>query len=143
MKYIMNKYTFEEIAIGQTESFKAKITEEMMDSFLKTTGDSNPMHLDSEFASENGYRDRIVYGMLTASFLSTLAGVYLPGKYCIIYGVDLIFHKPVYVGDELTICGQVIEKEDSIHKRINVKAIIKNADGVTVTRAKLLLGLTK
>lgn len=139
----MNEYTFEELEIGHTESFKVVVTEDMMNSFLQTTGDINPMHLDDNYAKNENYKERIVYGMLTAAFLSTLAGVYLPGKYCVIYGVDLLFQNPVYIGDELTITGKVTEKEKSIHNRITLQAIIKNAEGKTVTRSRMLLGVNK
>ncbi|MBQ9091319.1 MAG: hypothetical protein IJY52_03500, partial [Anaerotignum sp.] len=49
--------------------------------FLAITGDINPLHNDQEFAQKQGHPDKVAFGMLTASFLSTLAGVYLPGRY--------------------------------------------------------------
>ena len=101
----MNEYTYEEIQIGQKESFKVTVTEEMLSSFKNITGDVNPLHNDEEYALEKGYPGRVSYGMLTASFLSTLAGVYLPGKYSLIHEVKLKFAKPVFIGDELTIEG--------------------------------------
>lgn len=76
----MNEYTYEQIEIGTKESFEVSVTEEMLESFKKITGDINPLHNDAEYARSMKYEDRVVYGMLTASFLSTLAGVYLPGK---------------------------------------------------------------
>ena len=76
----MNAYVFEEIAVGLTEGFEVTVTEEMFDRFLDITGDVNPLHNDAAFAQKKGHPARVAFGMLTASFLSTLAGVYLPGK---------------------------------------------------------------
>ncbi|ANV97313.1 dehydratase [Helicobacter enhydrae] len=120
----MNAYAFDEIHIGHTESFEICITKEKMDSFLRITGDINPMHLDSQYAKKSGFESRIVYGMLSASFLSTFAGVYLPGKFCLLHEVALKFSNPVYVGDTLKITGRVSEKQEA-YQQITIKMIIE------------------
>ena len=137
----MNEYTYDEIEVGMKESFSVLINEEMVSNFTKYTGDINPMHIDKEYAVSKGYDSKIVYGMLTASFYSTLAGVYLPGKNCLFYQCDTLFNNPVYEGDTLLVSGQVIDKSDATLKKITVKAIIKNQKGKTVSRAKLVLGV--
>ena len=75
----MNEYKFKDIKIGLEEKFEVNLTEEMVKAFCNITGDINPLHNDLDFAKSKGYNEKVVYGMLTASFLSTLAGVYLPG----------------------------------------------------------------
>lgn len=40
----MNEYTYEQIEVGQKESFEVVITEEMMEHFKAITGDINPLH---------------------------------------------------------------------------------------------------
>jgi len=92
----MNEYTLESISINQKEEFTVKITASMLDMFREITGDENPMHTDDTYAKKQGYESRIAYGMLTASFYSTLVGVYLPGKYCIFQECKISFNKPVY-----------------------------------------------
>ena len=109
----MNRYTFDEIRVGQKESFEAKITEEMLETFGIITGDINPLHTDEGYAREHGYRSRVAYGMLTASFLSTMAGVYLPGENSLIQSVEVKFVKPVFPGEEITFTGKVSEVNDT------------------------------
>ncbi|MCF0142117.1 MAG: MaoC family dehydratase N-terminal domain-containing protein [Parasporobacterium sp.] len=109
----MNTYTYEEINTGHQESFNVTVTREMCDSFRNITGDINPLHKDKETAESRGYEDTVVFGMLTASFLSTLAGVYLPGERSLIQQVEVKFSKPVFPGDELTVTGKVSEKNDT------------------------------
>ena len=108
----MNCYEFEDIFIGMEESFSVCITEKMLRSFLSITQDTNPLHNDEQYAINKGYSGKVVYGMLTAAFLSTLAGVYLPGEKSLIYSIDVDFTKPVFIGDVLTIIGQVNELDD-------------------------------
>ena len=122
----MNAYTFDEIEVGLTESFEARVTEEMMDAFRNLTGDENPLHKDCDYAKEMGYPDCVCFGMLSASFLSTLAGVYLPGKYSLIQSVEVKFSKPVFPGEILEFTGKVTEKND-MFRFIKVKAEAKSA----------------
>ena len=51
----MNQYKFEDIISGMEESFTIQITEEMMDSFLKITGDVNPLHNDEDYARKKAF----------------------------------------------------------------------------------------
>ena len=135
----MNNYKLEDLMIGQSESFTVTITEEMMDSFLALSGDENPLHVDRQFAIEQGYQDRVVYGLLTTSFISKLVGVLLPGKYCLLQGVDLKYSKPVYVGDILIIRGVVDELHESV-KRMTLKVEVINQDEKKVIKGKVGIG---
>ncbi len=132
----MNTYTYDEIEVGQAESFTVTVTEDMLTSFKAITGDNNPLHNDEDFAKAKGQPGRVAYGMLTASFLSTLAGVYLPGERSLIQQVEIKFAKPVYIGDTLTVTGQVAEKNDTV-QRIELKVTITNQDGAKVLRGKM------
>lgn len=142
----MNEYRYEEIETGMEEQFQITITQDMMDSFKHITKDTNPLHCDPEFANAmsvklNGEeRGVYVYGMLTASLLSTLAGVLLPGKYCLVQEVNAGFSKPVFVGDQLTVYGKVAEKNDLFHF-LTLKVWIKNQKGERVLRGQMKTGV--
>ena len=137
----MNEYTYDEIAIGQKESFSVTVTDEMMESFRNLTGDINPLHNDKDYAISKGHPDRVVYGMLTGSLLSTLAGVYLPGRNSLIHEVKIKFAKPVYIGDTLTVEGEVEEKNDT-YSLLMLKVTIRNQAGEKVCRAKMQVGVS-
>lgn len=132
-----NEYLLSDLSVGQTESFTVTITEKMQDTFRELTGDINPMHTDEDFAHAGGYQDRLVYGMLTASFLSTLVGVYLPGKNCLFHECDVQWPRPVYIGDTLVITGKIEDVSDTLNM-VTIKAVIKNQDNEKVARAKLM-----
>ncbi len=137
----MNDFSYEEIEVGHKESFSVTVTEEMMDKFLAITGDVNPLHNDEDYARSAGHPGRVVYGMLSASLLSTLAGVYLPGKRSLIYEVKIKFAKPVYIGDTLTVEGTVEEKHD-VYSLLVLKVTVRNQSGDKVCRAKMQVGVS-
>lgn len=132
----MNTYTYDEIETGQKESFTVDITEEMLDTFRGLTGDINPLHNDEDYARDKGYESRVAYGMLTASFMSTLAGVYMPGERSLIKETHIKFTKPVFPGDRLEITGEVAEKHDGFNM-IVLKVTIKNGKGEKVLRGSM------
>ncbi len=138
----MNHYTLAEMQPGLTESFTVTVTQEMMDAFLNLTGDCSPIHVDEDYAKGRGYPGRVVYGMLGASFFSTLAGVYLPGEHCLLHGVDCKFARPVFVGDTLTISGTVTHVSEAVSEA-EIKATITNQNGKKVTRGVIRAGLAK
>lgn len=136
----MNEYTFDQCIIGLEASFKVDITDSFIEKFKNLTGDVNPMHLDASYAISKGYDDKIVYGMGMASFFSTLVGVYLPGKYALLVGIDIQFPKPLYTGDSIVVSGKITHK-DEVYRRITIKAEIRNQKGEKVSRAKILVGV--
>ena len=136
----MNSYTYDQLEVGHKESFRVKVTQEDMNRFREITGDVNPLHADPGYANEHGHKDCVVFGMLTASYLSTLAGVYLPGEHSLIHSVKTKFSGAVYIGDELTVEGTVTEKNDTF-ELIIVKVVIRNQDGAKVCKAEMQVGI--
>lgn len=136
----MNEYKISDISVGMKESFSCKITDEMMQKFYDITGDENPLHTDSEYARSRGFSERVVYGMLTTSLISTLGGCYIPGKFCLIQGVEVKFSKPVFIGDELTILGEV-RYVDTDLRYLEVKVTIVNQKNEKVLRGLLKAGV--
>lgn len=135
----MNEYRFSDLFVGQKESFFHKVTAVDMERFLNITEDVNPLHNDGDFAVSCGFDGRVVYGMLTASLISTLAGVYLPGKYCLIHEVDTKFLHPVYIGDTLTVTGEVKELSESV-QMAEIKVTITRDNGEKVAKGTLKAG---
>lgn len=136
----MNHYQYDDIIVGMEEKFCVQITEEMLDLFRKITSDNNPLHCDEEYAKAKGKNGRVVYGMLTSSFLSTLAGMYLPGEKSLVQSVDVKFLKPVYIGDILEIKGIVEEKHD-VFQRIDLKVIVTRENMEKVLKGKMKIGI--
>jgi 3-hydroxybutyryl-CoA dehydratase len=134
-----NEYKFDGLTVGQEVQFPEYskregivITEEMQRTFQKLTGNVQPVHIETP----------LVYGMLIASFYSTLAGVFLPGKFALCHSMDLTFNKPVYIGDSLIVHGKITEINESV-RQITVKARIINQRNEVVSKCILGIGLTE
>ena len=136
----MNEYKLSNIKIGLEESFSVVIDSSKLDKFLDISNDHNPLHVDNAYAKEKGFDGRVVYGLLTASFYSTLVGVHLPGKYCILQSIDTQFLKPVYIGETLTIAGKISYINEAF-KQVEIQATIVNQNGQKVSKATIKTGL--
>ena len=93
---------FEDIEEGMKDAYAKTITNADITTFAGISGDTNPVHLNHEFASETMFEGQIAHGMLTASFISTVIGTKLPGPGCIYVSQNLRFKAPVKVGDTVT-----------------------------------------
>jgi acyl dehydratase len=124
----LSKYTFDEIEIGLTKQFQITITESMVNNFAKLTGDFSPIHMDEDYASTTTFQKRVVHGMLLASFLSKIDGMYLPGKHALYFSQSLDFRHPCFLGDTITISSVVIDKSLST-KILKIESKITNQDG--------------
>ncbi|MER2000914.1 MAG: MaoC/PaaZ C-terminal domain-containing protein, partial [Lysinibacillus sp.] len=60
--------SYEEIQIGDKASFTKTISESDVYQFAGITGDFNPVHVNSEFANQTIFKERVVHGILTAGF---------------------------------------------------------------------------
>jgi 3-hydroxybutyryl-CoA dehydratase len=136
----VNEYRWQDLKLGLKHEFQVTVTRQMMEHFLQDTGDCSPLHVDTAFAKNSGFNERVVYGLLTSSFYSTLAGVYLPGKYCFLYGVDVSFLKPAFIDDRLTVSGEINYMNDEF-MLAHIKAQIVNATGEKISRAKIKFGI--
>jgi len=112
MTNFLNEYSYDDIFIGQKESFMIKITESMVQTFGTLSGDLNPLHMDAKFAE-------------SSTFFSQLVGMHLPGKNALYFSQTLNFRSPCYIDDEIEVVGEVIEKSDST-KIITVTTSIFN-----------------
>ncbi|MCS6883816.1 MAG: MaoC family dehydratase [Acidobacteriota bacterium] len=94
--------TIAEFSVGRSASFSKTITAEDIDAFASICGDRNPIHFDEEYAAKTRFGRRIAHGLLTASFISTVIGMHLPGPGAIYLSQELNFLKPVFIGDTVT-----------------------------------------
>ena len=136
----MNEYRFSQIQVGDRESFSYQLNETKMKLFREISGDENPLHTDLSFAKEKGYGENVVYGQLTAAALSTLAGMYLPGRFSIIHRIETDFLRPVFLSRcPLQVVGTVKEKDDRF-RTITVKFEIFDAENSKVCKGKMRIG---
>ena len=115
---MISELSFQEIQVGDTASFKLKIEEEHVFAFASLTGDYNPLHTDSGYAATTRFGRCIAHGMFLGSLFSRLVGMYLPGRHCLYLSQTLNFLKPVYVGDEIEVVGEVYSRHEAVQSLV-------------------------
>ena len=114
-------YYLEDLSIGMDAIFAKTITEADVLMFAAVSGDTNPLHLNAEFAEKTRFQQRFVHGMLTTSLWSTLVGTRLPGPGSAYMGQEINFLKPVHIGDTVT-AKLTITKIDTEKQRVFLNA---------------------
>lgn len=102
-------YELEDLHVGMSTSLGRTVTDADILMFAGVSGDTNPVHLDDEFAKSTMFGARIAHGMLSASFISAVFGTKLPGPGCIYLAQSLKFKAPVKVGDTVVARVTVLE----------------------------------
>jgi len=102
-------YFFEELALGMRESFMKTVMADDIVGFAMLSGDHNPIHLSDHFAKHTRFGERIAHGLYTASLISAVLGMKLPGPGAVYLSQTLNFKGPVKIGDVVTVSAQVVE----------------------------------
>ena len=90
---------FEDLSLGQHATTSTAVTEADIVKFAEVSGDTNPVHLDAEYAASTMFKERIAHGMLSAAYISAVFGTKLPGPGAIYISQTLKFTAPVKIGD--------------------------------------------
>ncbi|HSJ08272.1 MAG TPA: MaoC family dehydratase [Longimicrobiales bacterium] len=100
---------FDDMTVGQTASIERVVSENDVVLFADITGDRNPVHLDADVAAASRFGGRIAHGMLTASCVSAVLGMKLPGPGTVYLEQSLRFVRPVPLGETITAEVEVLE----------------------------------
>ncbi|PZA08003.1 MULTISPECIES: MaoC family dehydratase [unclassified Meiothermus] len=88
--------------VGDSASYTQTISEASVAMFIGAVGDTNPLHVDAEYAKRSRFGERIAQGILVAGLISTCIGTKLPGVGAVYLGQTLRFLKPTKLGDTIT-----------------------------------------
>jgi phosphate acetyltransferase len=127
----LENVTHDELQVGQSQSLVRTLTQDDILAFAAVSGDTNPAHLDPEYASHTLFHGVIAHGMWAASLISALLGTRFPGAGTIYMHQELHFSLPVHIGDTLTVTATVAHKDDEKH-RVELNCVVSNQDGKTV-----------
>ena len=131
---------FEELAPGQTFTTRGRtVTEADVVGFAALTGDWHPQHTDAVWAAESAFGERIAHGL----FVISLAGGLVPFDPDRVVALrrigDVVFKRPVKLGDTLRVQGRVAEITE-VSDEAGLVAFnwnVVNQDDRTVCRARV------
>jgi|CoawatStandDraft_6_1074263.scaffolds.fasta_scaffold21983_1 3-hydroxybutyryl-CoA dehydratase len=113
-------YYLEDLSIGMVSSYKKTITAKDIEAFAEVTGDSNPVHLDADYAATTPFKARIAHGMMSAGLISTVLGTQLPGPGCIYLDQQIKFRAPVFI-DDTVVATVTVEEINQRRGRVSLK----------------------
>jgi phosphate acetyltransferase/phosphate butyryltransferase len=128
---VLRNRTFDEIAVGEQASIERTLTAADIQLFAAMSGDTNPQHIDAEFAQSTRFQGVIAHGMWGAALISAVLGTRLPGPGTVYAGQTLKFHAPVRVGDTLTTTVTVTAR-DAVQHQVTLDCRCVNQDGQTI-----------
>ncbi len=123
--------TYDEISLGQSAQLVRTLTLDDIRAFAAVSGDTNPAHLDPEYADASLFHGVIAHGMWGGALISALLGTVFPGPGTIYLEQVLHFSKPVRIGDTLTVRVSVTSKDDE-RKRLELDCDVHNQRGERV-----------
>jgi 3-hydroxybutyryl-CoA dehydratase len=123
-------YYIDELKPGMSESFTKTVSERDVELFGEISGDVNPVHFDEAFAAKTIFKGRIAHGVLSASYISTVLGMKMPGPGTIFMSVTCRFKAPVRIGDTVTATCTV--REVVVEKRRVVFDCVAKVGDITV-----------
>ena len=127
--------------VGEEAALSTTFTQEDVENFARLSGDTNPVHLDEDYAQHTRFGGRIIHGMLVASLISSVLGTKLPGPGCIYMSQQLSFRAPARVGQRLTAKVRVSEW-DNTKGRVVLTTEVANEQGVQVIIGEAKLALS-
>ena len=130
--------TYDEIHIGQTARLQRTVGMDDIKAFAAVSGDVNPAHLDVAYAESTRFHGVIAHGMLAGAMISTVLGTEFPGAGTIYLEQSLRFLRPVRVGDTVTVCVTVLEKDDAT-RNVRLDCVVSNQRGEPVVQGQALV----
>ncbi|WP_308009444.1 MaoC family dehydratase [uncultured Fusobacterium sp.] len=103
---------YKDFKIGMEASISKTITETDVILYSGLSLDTNPLHINNEYAKKTFFKKKIVHGMFSAGLISAVLGTRLPGEGSIYLGQYLNFIKPVFINDTITATVKIIELQN-------------------------------
>ncbi|ELZ81066.1 acyl dehydratase [Haloferax elongans ATCC BAA-1513] len=121
-------------SVGDTADSTLDVTTDRIDAFAEVSGDTNPLHLDDDYAESSMFGGRIAHGMLAAGVVSA-ALANLPGE--VVYlSQNLDFREPIRPGETVTATATVVE--DLGDDKVRVETTAKTDETVVAGEAVVL-----
>ncbi|ODT87277.1 MaoC family dehydratase [Phenylobacterium sp. SCN 70-31] len=121
---------FEDLTVGRSAEMHRVVGAADIEAFAEVSGDSNPVHLDEDYARATPFGERIAHGMLSGAYISAVLGMKLPGPGAIYLSQSLRFRRPVKIGD-LVVTRATVTDLDAAKGRVTLETVCQ-VDGKTV-----------
>lgn len=132
---------FEDLEIGRSAEILKIVTAADIDAFAAVSGDTNPVHLDADYAANTPFGGRIAHGMLSAAYISAVLGTKLPGPGAIYLSQSMKFRRPVKIGDPV-VARVTVQALDDRRGHVTFETVCL-VDGKTVVEGEAVIMVPK
>jgi acyl dehydratase len=101
---------------------KEAITLEQLVKYAGASGDFNPLHYEEAVSKKAGFEQLIAQGALIMGFVGQALTGWVDNKYLRMMKVRFV--KPTYLGDSITVKGEVVEIKDNSKEKIVVSELV-------------------
>jgi phosphate acetyltransferase len=127
----LDNYPYDVILVGQAARMVRTLTLADIQAFAAVSGDTNPAHLDPEYANATLFHGVIGHGMWGGALISTMLGTVFPGPGTIYLEQNLHFSRPVRIGDTLNVTVTCTAKQED-KKTVDLDCLLVNQHGERV-----------
>ena len=124
---------YEDLKIGDSGSLKQTATDEYVAKMAELTGDTNPVHLDDEYAKSSFFGQRIAHGLFCDAMVSTVLGTDMPGGGNIYMEKHIQFRAPIYIGEEIETTVTITDLADE-KRFVSLSFKCEKADGTVAAK---------
>ncbi len=114
-----NAHFIEEVTITR------KITSEDVMKFAALSGDTNPLHINEQFAKNTRFKQRVVHGAFLASLFSQVVGIHLGTPNVLYISQTCNFRLPVFIDETIQVHFKLKHYSNSTKIATYVTEIIK------------------
>lgn len=118
-----------------------RVTQDQVNAYAVAAGDSNPIHLDEDYAAGTQFGRRIAHGMLVLAFVSELMAAAFPREWPAAGRLKVRFKAPVYPGETVRITGEAVGVTDGPSGReVEFRVAVLKPDGSEAVSGQAFVG---
>ncbi len=97
---------------GDVYTHSFSLSQQDVINFAEVTGDTNPIHLDADYAAQTIFKQPIVHGFLSASVFSKILGTVFPGEGSVYLSQNMQFLRGMFVDKPYEVVFTVLKIDE-------------------------------
>jgi 3-hydroxybutyryl-CoA dehydratase len=122
-----------QFTVGEVRERSFRIDEESLLLFIAASGDSHPLHTNTDFARNRGYRDVLVHGMCISARCSAFVAEEFVGSHGLLVSMSADFRLPVFYNESLIWRGEAL-RVDPVAETVEIKWAVSKDKNIVVQR---------
>ncbi|XP_068682340.1 hydroxyacyl-thioester dehydratase type 2, mitochondrial-like [Montipora foliosa] len=131
--------TFKVFREGDEAEIRRVFTVQDVQNFVDFTGDTNPIHVDVNFAKKTRFGQLVIHGVLLNCLISAVHGTKLPGHGCMILFQSFKYPTPLFCEEEVLAHVKVASIRHSIMRCDVICTAVHRGKVVLSGETKLLI----